>query len=49
MELLKDLWNYIRKGKRYWLMPIIIALLVLGVFITMAAQPVMAPFIYALF
>ena len=49
MEFLKDLWNYICKGKRYWLMPIIAALVVLGIFITLAAQPVAAPFIYALF
>tara|TARA_B100000686_G_C16741625_1_gene946937 strand:+ start:1013 stop:1162 length:150 start_codon:yes stop_codon:yes gene_type:complete len=49
VELLKDLWNYVRKGRRYWLIPVIGSLLVLGALITLAAQPVAAPFIYALF
>ena len=49
VEFLKDLWNYIRRGKRYWLVPILVSLLVFGAFITLAGQPVVAPFIYALF
>lgn len=48
MQLLKDLLQYIAERKKYWLLPLIIVLLIVGIFILFANSPV-APFIYTLF
>ena len=49
MSLLKELWEYIRVRKKYWLLPIIIALLTLGIFVVVTEGTAVAPFIYAIF
>jgi len=48
-ELLKDLWAYMRERKKFWLLPIIIVLLLLGMLIVLAQGSAVAPFIYTLF
>ena len=48
-EFLKDLWKYFKNRKKYWLLPIVIILLVLGIFIILGGNAVVAPFIYSLF
>lgn len=47
--LLKDLWQYLRERKQYWLTPVIIILLLLGVLIVIGGSSVLAPFIYSVF
>jgi len=49
VELVKDLWLFIRLRKKYWLAPIIILLLLFGMLIVLAEGSVIAPFIYTLF
>ena len=49
MSFLKELWEFIRVRKKYWLLPIIIALLLLGVFVVVTEGTAVAPFIYAIF
>ena len=49
MELLKDLWLFMKERKKFWLAPIIIILLLLGLIIVFAGNSVIAPFIYTLF
>jgi hypothetical protein len=49
MEFLKDLWLFMKERKKYWLVPVIIVLLLLGIFIIIGAGSAMAPFIYTLF
>ncbi|MDN5200917.1 DUF5989 family protein [Fulvivirgaceae bacterium BMA10] len=49
MELLKDLWNFMRERKKFWLAPIIIILLLLGVLLVVGGGSAIAPFIYTLF
>jgi hypothetical protein len=49
MDLLKDLWSYMKTRKRFWLAPIIVVLLLLGVLIVLAQGSAVAPFIYTLF
>ena len=48
-ELLSDLWQYMRVRKKFWLAPIIIVLLLLGVLIVFAEGTAVAPFVYTLF
>ena len=49
MELLKDLWAYMKVRKKYWLLPLIIILLLLGFLIIFTGGSAVAPFIYTLF
>jgi hypothetical protein len=49
MELLKEIWQFMRARKKYWLLPIIILMLLLGVLIVLAQGTAIAPFIYTLF
>jgi len=48
-DLLKDLWLFIKERKKFWLLPVIIILLILGVLIVFGAASAIAPFIYTLF
>ncbi|MCH2492777.1 MAG: DUF5989 family protein [Pseudomonadota bacterium] len=49
IEFLKDLWDFMRVRKKFWLAPIIIVLLLLGVLIVLAEGSAVAPFIYTIF
>ena len=49
MELMKDLWAFMKERKKFWLAPIIILLLLLGTLIVLAQGSAVAPFIYTLF
>jgi hypothetical protein len=48
-DLLKDLWDFMRERKKFWLAPIILVMLLLGVLIVVAQGSAVAPFIYTLF
>lgn len=49
MEFLKDLWQFIRERKKFWLAPVILLLLLLGLLIVFGGGSAIAPFIYTLF
>lgn len=49
MEFLKDLWEFLKVRKKFWLLPIIIILLLFGVLIVLTSGSAIAPFIYTLF
>lgn len=49
IDLLKDLWAFMRERKKYWLAPIIVIMLLLGTLIVLSQGSVIAPFIYTLF
>ncbi|KNY25713.1 DUF5989 family protein [Pseudobacteroides cellulosolvens] len=49
LDLLKDLWGFMKVRKKFWLMPIIIVLLVIGVLVVVVPGSALAPFIYSLF
>ncbi|GJL82073.1 MAG: hypothetical protein DHS20C01_17070 [marine bacterium B5-7] len=49
LEFFKDLWAFMRERKKFWLAPIILVLLLLGVLIVFAQGSAVAPFIYTLF
>ena len=48
-EFLKDLWNFMRVRKKFWLAPIIIVLMLFGVLIVFVEGTAVAPFVYTLF
>jgi hypothetical protein len=45
---LSEFWGFLRYNKKWWLLPIVIVLLLLGVLVALSSTAV-APFIYALF
>ncbi|MDH3689202.1 MAG: DUF5989 family protein [Gammaproteobacteria bacterium] len=49
MEFLRDLWDFMKERKKFWLAPIIIVLLLLGALIVLTQGSAVAPFIYTLF
>jgi hypothetical protein len=49
IELLKDLWDFMRMRKKYWLMPVILLFVLLGALLVFAQGSAIAPFIYTLF
>ena len=49
LELFKDLWAFMRERKKFWLLPIIIVMVLLGMLIVLAQGSAVAPFIYTLF
>ncbi|MGD9385584.1 MAG: DUF5989 family protein [Thioalkalispiraceae bacterium] len=49
LDLLKDLWGFMKARKKFWLAPIIIIMLLLGALIVLTQGSAVAPFIYTLF
>ncbi len=49
MDILTDLWGFMKSRKKYWLLPVIVTLLFLGTIIIFSGGSAIAPFIYALF
>jgi hypothetical protein len=49
IDLLIDLWGFMKVRKKFWLAPIIIILLLLGALIVFSQGSAVAPFIYTLF
>jgi len=49
MSFLRELWRYMRARKKYWLIPILLVMVILGGLIVLAQGSAVAPFIYTLF
>ncbi|EKR63465.1 MULTISPECIES: DUF5989 family protein [Leptospira] len=49
LELIKDLWDFLKIRKKFWLAPILVVLLLLGALIVLTQGSAVAPFIYTLF
>lgn len=49
LELVKDLWDFMRMRKKFWLAPAILVMVLLGALIVLSQGSAIAPFIYTLF
>ena len=49
LDLLKDLWGFMRERKKLWMAPIIGIMLLLGILVVMTQDEASAPVIYTLF
>lgn len=49
MESFRDLWQFLMKRKKFWLIPVIVILLFISVLIIFGSTSSLAPFIYTLF
>jgi len=48
-EFVKELWLFMKERKKFWLLPIVIALALVGSLLVLAQGSAVAPFIYTLF
>jgi hypothetical protein len=48
MGLLREFWDFLKHNKKWWLLPILVALLVLGLLVVLGGTS-LAPFIYTIF
>ena len=49
LSVVKELWQFLRVRKKWWLAPILVMLLLLGGLIVLTQGSALAPFIYAIF
>ncbi|MBU0475039.1 MAG: hypothetical protein KKF62_12870 [Bacteroidetes bacterium] len=49
ISIISELWDFLKERKKWWLLPIIIFLVLLGSLIVLTQGSALAPFIYAIF
>ena len=49
MSFIKELWKFILKRKKFWLIPILLMMTIFGGLIVLSQGSAVAPFIYTLF
>lgn len=49
LDLIKDIWDFLRIRKKYWLAPLILTIVIMGTLIVFTQGSVVAPFIYSIF
>jgi hypothetical protein len=49
IELLTELWSFMKHRKKFWLLPIVMCVVLLGLLIVLTSGSAVAPFIYTLF
>ena len=48
MSFIKELWNFMRVRKKFWLLPILMMMAIFGALIVLSQGSAVAPFIYTL-
>lgn len=48
-SIVRELWAYMRVRKKWWLLPLVLVLVLVGLLITLAQGSALAPFIYTVF
>ena len=49
LAFLREFWMFLRVRKKFWLLPIMMAMMIFGSLIVLSNGSVVAPFIYAIF
>ena len=49
IDLIIDIWDFLKVRKKYWLAPLIITIVLMGALIIFTQGSVVAPFIYSIF
>ena len=49
LSILRELWAFLRIRKKYWLIPMLVMMVLLGGLLVLSKGSVVAPFIYTLF
>ena len=49
IAILKELWDFLKTRKKWWLIPIVVMLILMGLLCIFTETSALAPFIYALY
>ena len=49
LSIIKEFWSFLRIRKKWWLLPILVLLFILGSLIVLGESSALAPFIYTIF
>jgi hypothetical protein len=49
LSIVREFWSVLRVRKKWWLVPVVILLLTLGLILVLTEGSALAPFIYSLF
>ena len=49
MDFIREFWEFIKIRKKYWLLPIMVMLLLVGTIVIIGEGSSLSPFIYAIF
>lgn len=49
LSIVREMWSFLKIRKKFWLLPLVLLLLMLGLIISLTAGSAFAPFIYTLF
>jgi len=49
LDLAKDIWDFLKVRKKFWLEPLIITIVLMGALLVLTQGTVIAPFIYSIF
>ena len=49
IDFIIEFWAFVRERKKYWMVPLLLLMIILGVLLVFAEGSAVAPFIYALF
>ncbi|MCX7798484.1 MAG: DUF5989 family protein [Melioribacter sp.] len=49
LSILSELWSFLKERKKWWLLPIVLFLIIIGGLIILTQGSALAPFIYAIF
>ena len=49
MDFIRELWDFMRVRKKFWLLPIFVMMVIFGGLIVLTQGTAVAPFIYTIF
>jgi hypothetical protein len=49
LDLAKDIWDFLKVRKKFWLAPLILTIVLMGALLVLTHGTVVAPFIYSIF
>jgi Family of unknown function (DUF5989) len=49
MSFVAELWAFVKSRKKFWLLPLLVIMLIMGTLLVFAQGSAIAPFIYTLF
>jgi hypothetical protein len=49
LSFIREMWKYLRVRKKFWLLPVLLVMAILGALLVLGQGSAVAPFIYTLF
>jgi hypothetical protein len=49
IDFIKEFWGFLKERKKWWLAPILILVVLIGIILLLGAGSALAPFVYSLF